>query len=124
MTVRKILEQILYFGLLAGGLIFCWSNIVEYLNGNTSYQEKQEHITFNDLPTLVVCIEKKQPNDSAWIEGRYKYGDDLMIEADEGPYEGYFDTLKRMTILIKYMSDYYFLEVLQDLLIFTYHSAF
>ena len=81
MKARKILEHILYFGLLAGGLIFCWSNIVEYLNGNTSYQEKQEHITFNDLPTLVVCIEKKQPNDSAWIEGSFKYGDDLWIEA-------------------------------------------
>ena len=81
MTVRKILELILYFSLLAGGLIFCWSNIVEYLNGNTSYQEKQEHITFNDLPTLVVCIEKKQPNKSVWIEGSYKYGVDLWIEA-------------------------------------------
>ena len=81
MTARKILEQILYFGLLAGGLIFCWSNIVEYLNGNTSYQEKQEHITFNDLPTLVVCIEKKQPNKSVWVEGSYKYGVDLLFEA-------------------------------------------
>ena len=81
MKARKFLEQVLYFGLLAGGLIFCWNNIVDYLKGNTSYQVEQERITFNDLPTLVVCFEKEQPNDSAWTEGSYKYGYDLWIEA-------------------------------------------
>ena len=81
MTSQKILERVLYFGLLAGGLMFCRNNIVDYLKGNTSYQVEQERITFNDLPTLVVCIEKEQPNDSAWIEGSYKYGYDLWIEA-------------------------------------------
>ena len=81
MKARKFLEQVLYFGLLAGGLIFCWNNIVEYFKGNTSYQVQQKHITFNDLPTLVVCIEKRQPNDSAWIKGSYKYRNDFWIEA-------------------------------------------
>ena len=81
MKTQKILERVLYFALLAGGLIFCWNNIVEHFKGNTSCQVQQKHITFNDLPTLVVCIEKRQPNDSAWIKGRYKYRNDLWIEA-------------------------------------------
>ena len=46
----------MYLGLLGLALIFCWQNILDYMDGKTSHSITREYITLEDLPTICFCL--------------------------------------------------------------------
>ena len=53
---EKIVDVFVYIGLLVGALIFCGGTFLEYLDEETQYDHQTEPISFQNLPTLTVCI--------------------------------------------------------------------
>ena len=79
MIVHKKLKVLLHLSLLVGGWIFCWQNIAEYLKGNTNYLSEYKLLSLNDLPTIVICIEREFT--SNFKRKSYEYGRELWIKA-------------------------------------------
>ena len=71
---ETIVDVLVYVGLLIGALIFCGGTFLEYFDEKTQYDHQTEPISFQDLPTLTVCI--------AYSKRRLEYGKDISIEAD------------------------------------------
>ena len=76
--MKKLLNILVYLGLLAGGLKVVWDAIEDYKKGSTDYSTRTELLTLKDLPTLTFCFDG------------YEYGsEDFMIklkviEKDQG----------------------------------------
>ena len=51
----KVLGVLLYLGLLACALAFCWQNVLDYLEGNTYYVSTEKKLSLGDLPTVTFC---------------------------------------------------------------------
>ena len=51
----KVLDVLLYLGLLACALAFCWQNVLDYLEGNTYYVTTEKKLSLGDLPTVTFC---------------------------------------------------------------------
>ena len=76
------MEVLLYIGLLVGALIFCWQNITEYLEGDTSFSDSLEAISLSDWPTLVICLPTGIISDYFGANGQYAlYGKSFFIDA-------------------------------------------
>ena len=71
--IKIPLEMLLYVCLFAGGLIFSWETVQEYLKGSTSHYSTMEPITPNDLPTLSICWE--------WLYERDIYGKHFFMDS-------------------------------------------
>ena len=71
--IKIPLEMLLYVCLFAGGLIFSWETVQEYLKGSTSHYSTMEPITPNDLPTLSICWE--------WLYERDIYGKHFFMNS-------------------------------------------
>ena len=57
MVFSRILEIFLYLGLLGAAVVFVKQTVCEYvLKGETSFTHKHEAVTFDDIPTLVICM--------------------------------------------------------------------
>ena len=81
-NIGSSLEVLLYISLLVGALIFCWQNITEYLEGNTSFSDSLEAITLSDWPTLVICLPTGIIADYFGANGQYAlYGKSFFIDA-------------------------------------------
>ena len=52
----QLVQHVVYLCLLLGGLIFCWKNISEYLEGRTSYIETSVPTSKADWPILVISL--------------------------------------------------------------------
>ena len=89
--MRRLCRVLLRLGLFAGSLVFVLKAFADYSEGNTKYSVTSESISFNDLPTLAICLEN-----SATLKDSYHYGRDFTINMT------LFDQLvQRKTITLK-----------------------
>ena len=89
--MRRLGRVLLRLSLFAGSLVFVLKAFADYSEGNTQYSVTSESISFNDLPTLAICLEKK-----CNCKGSYHYGRDFTIDIT------LFDQLvERKTITLK-----------------------
>ena len=73
MDVQNVSRALMYLGLLALSLMFCWQNILDFMEGKTSYSIKQEYITVADLPTICFCLSSKYNLDEDFVAFIFVY---------------------------------------------------
>ena len=71
----RLCRVLLRLGLFAGSLVFVLKAFADYSEGNTQYSVTSESISFDDLPTLAICLEK-----SGILKESYHYGRDFTID--------------------------------------------
>ena len=57
MKILTILMVVLYLGLMAGAIAFCYESWKEYWEGITTFSVDTEPITPLDIPTMTFCYE-------------------------------------------------------------------
>ena len=59
MDVQKTLGVFMYLGLLSLSIYFCRENILDYMEGKTSYSISKEQVGFEDIPTICFCLSSQ-----------------------------------------------------------------
>ena len=74
MELKIFFGIFLYVVLLSGAVVFVHQTVEEFMKHSTTYSEKQELITLNDLPTISFCLD-------FGVNHTLIYGEDFSIEA-------------------------------------------
>ena len=94
----KVLGVLLYLGLLACALAFCWQNVLDYLEGNTYYVSTEKKLSLGDLPTVTFCKPRfDTSNDPCSLSDPLNVS--IYSRIQKRKTDGYFEPLK--TVLLK-----------------------
>ena len=80
---RKSLWSLLCLCFLGGSISFVWPTINEYNDGATSYTERHEPVTLEDIPTIVICFSFEDDYRYSFTTELFpmNYGRDVVIYA-------------------------------------------
>ena len=57
MSLERLFQAILYFGLLSGAMVFVIKSVNDFMQGDTGYTQTHELLTPHDIPALVFCFD-------------------------------------------------------------------
>ena len=80
---RNSFPVILYLSLLGGSISFVWKTIKQFQDGATSYTEKHEPVSLEDIPTVVTCLSFEDDDRYIFTNEVFPmtYGGDVMVHA-------------------------------------------
>ena len=91
MSLERLFQTILYFGLLSGAMVFVIKSVNDFIQGDTGYTRTHELLTPHDIPALVFCFDK-----NPWTRESPVYRTDFSINFTI--YNGQRDKLKTVVL--------------------------
>ena len=90
MSIEKILNTLIYLGLLGATIAIVKQTIWEYTQGSTTFTDDRQPLTHDDVPTLTICLSFEEQTEGKQIYSYpnnislypVKYGKDFSIQVE------------------------------------------